>query len=131
MTDDTKFVLKHEHERDKGKIYERFNHNEIKYNEKFSELNNKIERQTDLQQRMLDSQERQEKNGEKLNTTMEKIGSEFLDIKYKVQSHDEKLSIVQGVINEKEKGNAQIIGIILTGIFGVISAAIGAAKIFF
>lgn len=128
MTEETKYVLRHEWIDENGKIRERINKNEIKYNEKFNELNGKIEKQTDLAQRSLESQERQEKNQEKLNATMERFGNEFVEVKYKVQGHDEKLKSVQGALDEKQKGNIQLIGYIISGVVAVLVAAIGAAQ---
>lgn len=131
MTDENKYVLRHEWVDSNGKIYEKINQNEIKYNEKFAGLNNKIEKQTDLAERSLESQERQEKNQERLNSTMEKFGNDFVEIKFKVQNHDEKIQNFQGAIEEKQKGNIHLTGIIIGGIFSVIVAAIGAAQLFF
>lgn len=128
MTEETKYVLRHEWVEENGKVREKFNKNELKYNERFNQLENKIEKQTDLAERSLESQERQEKNQEKLNKTMEKFGDEFVEMKYQVKGHEEKLASVQGVLEEKQKGNVQIIGYIIGGVVSVIVAAIGAAQ---
>lgn len=131
MTDESKYVLRHEWVDSNGKIYERINTDKLEYNEKIAELSNRIDKQTDVAERSLESQERQEKNQEKTNATLEKMGNEFINIKYKVTTHDEKIMYFQGVIEAKQKGNNHLAGIIITGIFSVIVAAIGAAQLFF
>ncbi|HDU0717834.1 TPA: hypothetical protein REO56_002363, partial [Staphylococcus pseudintermedius] len=47
------------------------------------------------------------------------------------QTHDEKLEDISNDISEKQKGNVQITTTIITGIFGVIMAALGLAHYFF
>lgn len=136
MTDDNKkYVLREEWVDDKGKIYERINKDKLEYNDKLNELNIKVERQTDVAQRSLESQERQEKNQEEqkksqdeLNATMRQFGNDFIEVKYKVQSHDEKIKAVQGTLAEKKDINLKMMSVIIGGIFSVIVAAIGAAQ---
>lgn len=131
MPDENKFVTRTEWIDKNGKIYQRFNENEIKYNQKFSELNSKIEKQTDIAERSLESQERQERFQEKLSDTMSKFVDDFVNIKYKVNSHDEKLKSVQSTLDEKIKANVQMNGYIISGVVAIICAAFGFAKVFF
>ncbi|QKQ05989.1 hypothetical protein HSZ49_09165 [Staphylococcus saprophyticus] len=131
MTEENKYVLRHEWIDSNGKIYERINTDKIEYNEKIAELSNRIDKQTSVAERSLESQERQEKFQEALNENFEKFTDDFIDVKYKVQSHDEKIKDFQGAIEEKQKGNVHLTGIIIGGIFSVIVAAIGAAQLFF
>lgn len=131
MPEENKFVLRHEWVDSNGRIYEKINQNEIKYNEKFAELNTKIEKQTDIAERSLESQERQERHQEKLSDTMGKFVDDFVAIKYKVNSHDEKLKSVQSTLDERQKGNVQIIGYIISGVVAIIVAAFGFAQVFF
>ncbi|MDN6063188.1 MAG: hypothetical protein L0I39_06090, partial [Staphylococcus simulans] len=81
--------------------------------------------------RSFESQERSEKHLEKLSGTMERLGDEVIDIKYKVKSHDDTLHNVQSVISEKQKGNTQIGVAIISGVVAVIVAAFGFAQVFF
>lgn len=138
MTEESKYVLRHEWVDSNGKIYERINTDKIEYNKQFSELNSKIDRQTDIAERQLDSQERQEKHSEKqekhaekLSETMNKFADDFVKVKNKVEKHQEQILNFKGIIEEKQKGNVHLTGIIIGGIFSVIVAAIGAAQLFF
>ncbi|MEB7451600.1 hypothetical protein BUY11_11585 [Staphylococcus chromogenes] len=131
MSDENKYVLRHEWESARGKIYEKINENDRKHTEALNNLEKTVDRQTILQERSFESQERSEKHLEKLNNTMESFGKDFTDVKYKVQSHDEKLQSVQGIISEKQKANVQITTVFISGVFTVIVAAIGLAKYFF
>ncbi|MGW7903293.1 hypothetical phage membrane protein [Staphylococcus xylosus] len=131
MTEESKYVLRHEWVDSNGKIYERMNTDKIEYNKQFSDLNNKIDRQTDIAERQLDSQERQEKHSENLSKTMNKFADDFIKVKNKVEKHHEQILNFKGIIEEKQKGNVHLTGIIVGGIFSVIVAAIGAAQLFF
>lgn len=131
MIDDNKFLQKHEFEAAKNKIYERINDNDRKHTDAINSLEKTVDRQISVQERSFESQERSEKHLEKLSGTMERLGDEVVDIKYKVKTHDDKLLSVQGAITEKQKGNAAITGYIISGIFAVIVAAIGFAQVFF
>lgn len=131
MSDENKFVLRHEWESARGKIYEKINENDRKHTEALNNLEKTVDKQTMLQERSFESQERSEKHLEKLNNTMESFGKDFNDVRYKVQSHDEKLQSVQGIISDKQKGNVQITTAIISGIFMVIVAAIGLAQYIF
>lgn len=131
MTDEHKFLQKHEFEIAKNKIYERINDNDRKHTDAINSLEKTFDRQISVQERYFESQERSEKHLEKLSGTMERLGDEVVDIKYKVKSHDDTLINVKGVISEKQKGNAQITVAIISGVFMVIAAAFGFAQVFF
>lgn len=131
MTDENRFLQKHEFEAAKNKIYERINENDRKHTEAINTLEKTVDRQISVQERSFESQERSEKHLEKLSGTMERLGGEIVDIKYKVKTHDDTLNSVKNTISEKQKGNAAITGYIISGIFAVIVAAIGFAQVFF
>ncbi|UXV34481.1 hypothetical protein MUA90_10680 [Staphylococcus sp. IVB6181] len=131
MTNDNEYLAKHEFEAAKNKIYERINDNDRKHTEAINTLEKTVNRQILLQERSFESQERSEKHLEKLNGTMERLGDEVVDIKYKVKAHDDTLHNVQSVISEKQKGNAQITVAIISGVVAVIVAAFGFAQVFF
>lgn len=131
MPDENKFVLRHEWESARGKIYEKINENDRKHTEALNNLEKTVNRQTILQERSFESQARSEKHLEKLSGTMERIGDEVIDIKYKVKSHDDTLHNVQSVISEKQKSNTQIGVAIISGVVAVIVAAFGFAQVFF
>ncbi|EGQ1746566.1 hypothetical protein E8L93_13360, partial [Staphylococcus pseudintermedius] len=118
MNDDNKFVLRHEWENSRGKIYEKINENDRKHTEALNKLEKTVDRQVLLQERAFESQERSEKHLETLNETMLKFGNDFTEIRFKVQTHDEKLEDISNDISEKQKGNVQITTTIITGIFG-------------
>ncbi|RIN46671.1 hypothetical protein BU036_13345, partial [Staphylococcus simulans] len=129
MADDNKYLAKHEFEAAKNKIYERINDNDRKHTEAINTLEKTVNRQISLQERSFESQERSEKHLEKLSGTMERLGDEVIDIKYKVKSHDDTLHNVQSVISEKQKGNTQIGVAIISGVVAVIVAAFGFAQV--
>ncbi|PTI93392.1 hypothetical protein BU046_12600 [Staphylococcus simulans] len=131
MTDDNKYLAKHEFEAAKNKIYERINDNDRKHTEAINTLEKTVNRQISLQERSFESQERSEKHLEKLSGTMQSLGDQVIDIKYKVKTHDDMLHSVQSVISEKQKGNAQITVAIISGTFTVIAGAIAFAQVFF
>lgn len=131
MTNASEYMAKHEFEAAKNKIYERINDNDRKHTEAINTLEKTVNRQISLQERSFESQERSEKHLEKLSGTMERLGDEVIDIKYKVKSHDDTLHNVQSVISEKQKGNTQIGVAIISGVVAVIVAAFGFAQVFF
>ncbi|MCD8916383.1 hypothetical protein K2V61_12620 [Staphylococcus simulans] len=131
MTNASEYLAKHEFEAAKNKIYERINDNDRKHTEAINTLEKTVNRQISLQERSFESQERSEKHLEKLSGTMERLGDEVIDIKYKVKSHDDTLHNVQSVISEKQKGNTQIGVAIISGVVAVIVAAFGFAQVFF
>lgn len=131
MTNASDYLAKHEFEAAKNKIYERINDNDRKHTEAINTLEKTVNRQISLQERSFESQERSEKHLEKLSGTMERLGDEVIDIKYKVKSHDDTLHNVQSVISEKQKGNTQIGVAIISGVVAVIVAAFGLAQVFF
>ncbi|WP_057510987.1 hypothetical protein [Staphylococcus simulans] len=131
MTNASEYLAKHEFEAAKNKIYERINDNDRKHTEAINTLEKTVNRQISLQERSFESQERSEKHLEKLSGTMERLGDEVIDIKYKVKSHDDTLHNVQSVISEKQKGNTQIGVAIISGVVTVIVAAFGFAQVFF
>lgn len=138
MTEENKYVLRHEWVDSNGKIYERMNKDKIEYNKQFSELNNKIDRQTDIAERQLDSQERlekhsekQEMHAEKLSETMDKFANDFIEVKNKVEKHGEKILSFEGVIEAKQKGNVQITVAFIMLIPAVLGGAYKLAQLFF
>lgn len=131
MSDENKYVLRHEWESARGKIYEKINENDRKHTDALNNLEKTVDKQTILQERSFESQARSEKHLEKLSGTMERIGDEVIDIKYKVKSHDDTLHNVQSVISEKQKSNTQIGVAIISGVVAVIVAAFGFAQVFF
>lgn len=51
MNDDNKFVLRHEWENSRGKIYEKINENDRKHTEALNKLEKTVDRQVLLQER--------------------------------------------------------------------------------
>lgn len=132
MSEDDKvfYVTRHEFENSQGKIYEKINENDRKHTDAINDLGRTVDRQVILLERQFESQERSEKHLERLNTTMNKFGNEITDIKYRVKNHDEKIEDISSDISDKQKGNAQITSIFISGLFGIITAAIGVAHYF-
>lgn len=128
---DDRYVTRSEWIDGTGKIYERINSNDRKHSEAISELKNTVEKQTVYQKMQFESQERQEKHLSKISDSMNAFSNEFTDIKYKVRTHTDQLDNINKSIMKKQKGNVQITGIIIGGIFSIIVAAIGLAQYLF
>ncbi|EZY61445.1 hypothetical protein [Staphylococcus aureus] len=131
MPEKSDFVTKHDFVKANGKIYERINEIDRKHTESLGELKVKVETQTIVQKQSYEVQKDTNANIKNLTRVMTDVSSEMKDIKYKVQGHDEKIEVIQGVIDTKIKGSSQIITTLITTTGGVIVAAIGVAKFFF
>lgn len=128
---DEKYVLRHEWERNTGKIYERINENDRKHTEAISSLNNKVDKQTVIQEQTYESQKKQESHLEKICDKMTDFVSEVNDLRYEVKGHDEQIKSFSQILTKKQTFNVGIATAIVTGIFGLLSAAIGLAPILF
>lgn len=128
---DEKYVLRHEWERSTGKIYERINENDRKQTEAINSLNNKVDKQTLIQEQTYESQKKQESHLEKISDKMTGFVSEVNDLRYEVKGHDEQLKSFSQILTKKQTFNVGIATAIVTGIFGLLSAAVGLAPILF
>ena len=128
---DEKYVLRHEWERNTGKIYEKINENDRKHTEAINNLNNKVDKQTVIQEQTYESQKKQESHLEKISDKMTDFVSEVNDLRYEVKGHDEQIKSFSQILTKKQTLNVGIATAIVTGIFGLLSAAIGLAPILF
>ena len=128
---DEKYVLRHEWERNTGKIYERINENDRKRTEAINSLNNKVDKQTLIQQQTYESQKKQESHLEKISDTISTFGTEFNELKYKVKGHDDQLENFGQIISKKQTFNVGIATAIVGGVFSLLTAAVGLAPILF
>ncbi|WP_294582935.1 hypothetical protein [uncultured Staphylococcus sp.] len=131
MREENKFVLRHEWERGNGKIYERINADDRKHTEALGDLKAKVEKQTTLQQQTYDAQKETNESIKDLTRVMTGFGTEMTEMKYTVKSHDEKINMIQGTIDEKQKGNVQVLVAVIAAGGSVLAAAFGLAQHFF
>lgn len=129
--EDNIFVRNDEFQKTIGNVYEKINKNDIKHSEALSELKVKVERQTVLQEQTYEEQKETNTNIKDLTGVMKDIGTEMMDMKYRVQTHDDDIKAIQGTLSEKQKGSVQVIVAIIGGASTIIVAAIGFAQIFF
>ncbi|MEX2956491.1 hypothetical protein AB4M78_08655 [Staphylococcus pasteuri] len=126
-----KYVLRHEFERNTGKIYEKINENDRKHTEAISSLNNKVDKQTLIQQQTYESQKKQESHLEKISDKMSDFVSEVNDLRYEVKGHDDQLKNFSQILTKKQTFNVGIATAIVAGIFSLLTAAVGLAPILF
>ena len=105
---DEKYVLRHEWERNTGKIYERINENDRKQKEAINSLNNKVDKQTLIQEQTYESQKKQESHLEKISDKMTGFVSEVNDLRYEVKGHDEQLKSFSQILTKKQTFNVGI-----------------------
>ncbi|MGC9650092.1 hypothetical protein ACO2FA_05805 [Staphylococcus warneri] len=128
---DEKYVLRHEWERNTGKIYERINENDRKQKEAINSLNNKVDKQTLIQEQTYESQKKQESHLEKISDKMTGFVSEVNDLRYEVKGHDEQLKSFSQILTKKQTFNVGIATAIVGGVFSLLTAAVGLAPILF
>lgn len=126
-----KYVLRHEWERNTGKIYEKINENDRKHTEAISILNNKVDKQTLIQEQTYESQKKQESHLEKISDKMTDFVSEVNDLRYEVKGNDEQLKSFSQILTKKQTFNVGIATAIVGGVFSLLTAAIGLAPILF
>lgn len=124
-------MLRHEWERNRGKIYEKINENDRKQTEAISSLNNKVDKQTLIQEQTYESQKKQESHLEKISDKMTGFVSEVNDLRYEVKGHDEQLKSFSQILTKKQTFNVGIATAIVGGIFSLLTAAVGLAPILF
>lgn len=108
--DESKYVLRHEWEKSKGKMHERINEVDKKHTENFNSLLNKVDRQTLLQEKAFESQARSEKHLEKMSKSLSVVGEKVTDLEYKTKNHEKEISSLRGTVEAEAKGNREVIG---------------------
>jgi hypothetical protein len=123
-----KYVLRHEWENSRGKIHQRINDVDNKHTNNYNQLLNKVDQQTLLQQKSFESQEKSEKHLEKISDALTTVGTRVTDLEYKTQTQGEKITSIQGQLDEEVKGNRDVLikiigtaGVIIVPLIGLVA----------
>lgn len=123
-----KYVLRHEWENSRGKIHQRINDVDKKHTDSYNQLLNKVDQQTLLQQKSFESQEKSEKHLEKISESLTTVGTRVTDLEYKTQAHGEKITNLQGQLDEEMKGNRDVLikiigtaGVVIVPLIGLVA----------
>lgn len=119
MSEENKYVLKHEFESARGKIHERINEVDNKHTNNFHDLVRKLDRQNLTQENMLKSQQRSEGILEAIRKGLENLGDRVLDLEYRTKDNEEELTSVREKIEAEKKGNREVL-IAWIGFLGLI-----------
>lgn len=104
-----KYVLRHEWERGQGKLNQRINEVDSKHKDNYNQLLNKVDRQTLYQKQQFESQKRSEKHLESMSESMSNVGTRLTDLEYESKTHSKDIQGLMGTLDQKAKGNTQII----------------------
>jgi chromosome segregation ATPase len=118
-----KYVLRHEWENSRGKIHQRINDVDSKHTDLHNQLLSKVDRQTLLQEKSFESQERSEKHLEKMSESLSTVGTRVTDLEYESKTNKRDIESLQGTLQEKTKGNTQVI-VAWIGVAGVVLPAV-------
>ena len=118
-----KYVLRHEWENSRGKIHQRINDVDSKHTDLHNQLLSKVDRQTLLQEKSFESQERSEKHLEKMSDSLSTLGTRVTDLEYESKTNKKDIESLQGTLQEKTKGNTQVI-VAWIGVAGVVLPAV-------
>ncbi|AVQ36571.1 hypothetical protein [Staphylococcus kloosii] len=118
-----KYVLRHEWENSRGKIHQRINDVDSKHTDLHNQLLSKVDRQTLLQEKSFESQERSEKHLEKMSESLSTVGTRVTDLEYESKTNKKDIESLQGTLQEKTKGNTQVI-VAWIGVAGVVLPAV-------
>ena len=119
MSEDNRYVLKHEFESARGKIHERINEVDNKHTNNFHDLVRRLDKQNSTQENMLKSQQRSEGILEAIRKSLENLGDRVLDLEYRTKDNEEGLTSVRAKIEAEKKGNREVL-IAWIGFLGLI-----------
>ncbi len=77
-----KYVLKHEWQESNGKINEKMNRIDNKHTKNYTDLLNRIDKQTILQEKSFESQSKSEQHLEKISTSLSDMGYRVRDLEH-------------------------------------------------
>lgn len=109
MAEDKYYVPRHEWERGQGKLNQRINEVDTRHKDNYNQLLNKVEKQTLYQKQQFESQARSEKHLESMSESMSNVGTRITDLEYESKTHSKDIQGLMGTLDQKAKGNTQII----------------------
>ena len=131
MTNEDKYVLRHEWERNNGKIYQRINEVDNKHVNLHSELRLLVTRLDDSSKIFNDNQKETIRTLEKINTNVTGLNERIRDVEYSSHSVKERLDKMESTADERRKGNAQIWVAVIGSIATIVVGALTFAQVFF
>lgn len=119
-----KYVLKHEYEADKGKIYR-------KINAEKADTNGKLSAQDKLLHVFIESQKPIQEGFKDVKNELVTLNDNMSDFKENVADHGRRIQSIEETASAKSKHNTTIWGAIIAGIFLLLSTALGLAQFLF
>ena len=119
-----KYVLKHEYEADKGKIYRKINAEKADTNEKLSA-------QDKLLHVFIESQKPIQEGFKDVRKELVTLNNNMSDFKDNVADHGRRIQSIEETATAKSKHNTTIWVAIIGGGFGLLSTALGLAQFLF
>lgn len=119
-----KYVLKHEYEADKGKIYRKINAEKADTNEKLSA-------QDKLLHVFIESQKPIQEGFKDVKNELVTLNNNMSDFKENVADHGRRIQSIEETASAKSKHNTTIWVAIIGGGFGLLSTALGLAQFLF
>ncbi|MCE5038387.1 hypothetical protein [Staphylococcus auricularis] len=108
MSED-KYVLKHEWQESNGKINEKMNQIDNKHTKNYTDLLNRIDKQTILQEKFFESQSKSEQHLEKISTSLSDMGYRVRDLEHDSDTNKKSIQMIQNKIEDEAKGNRDVI----------------------
>lgn len=131
MTDENKYVLRHELESTKGAINKRINEVDNKHTGLNNDLNILVTRLTESNNLLISTQDKTNSTLEKINNNLTGFNDRIRDVEYITEDTTKRLDVIEKTTMERQKGNIQIWVAIISAIAAVIVGALGFAQIFF
>lgn len=119
-----KYVLKHEYEADKGKIYKRINEDKTDTNEKLSA-------QDKLLHVFIESQKPIQEGFKDVKNELVTLNTNMSDFKESVSDHGRRIQTIEETTTAKSKHNTAIWVAIIGGATTLIVSALGLAQFLF
>lgn len=131
MAEEDKYVLRHEWERNTGKIHQRINEVDNKHIALHNDLKLLVTRLNDSNDTLIQSQLTTNKTLEKINDNLTGFNDRIKDVEYTSDTTVKRLDTIENFVSERQKGNMQIWVAIIGAIATVLVGALGLATTFF
>lgn len=131
MAEEDKYVLRHEWERNTGKIHQRINEVDNKHIALHNDLKLLVTRLNDSNDTLIQSQLTTNKTLEKINDNLTGFNDRIKDVEYTSDTTVKRLDTIENFVSERQKGNMQIWVAIIGAIATVLVGALGLAATFF
>ena len=119
-----KYVLKHEYEADKSRIYR-------KINDEKADTNEKINAQDKLLHVFIESQKPIQEGFKEVKNELVTLNGNMLDFKENISDHGRRIQSIEDTASAKSKHNTTIWVAIIGGVFGLLTTALGLAQFLF